>query len=297
MKVKRVSNISSTEFLEEYLIGNKPVIVTDAMKDWDVKKFTPTYLKEDFGDAFVQTYNDFFDLQNVGTLAEYFENNFDREVNTNEYVRWYSQLLEADFFWSNDCFTELAKSWTHPYFAPKNDLVFPLSMEDASKDITKELYPYKGVFISGKGGRTRLHRDPFNTNALLCQFFGSKKIYLFHPDKEKDVMKDGEYVDMANVDTEKFPNFSSVTPDYEDELQPGEIILFPSGWFHDVTSQSDSVSITWNFTHKSGLDGFLKHLEENPEDDQMQVLRYFLKDKVSETATNEEIIELYDVYK
>lgn len=294
MKVKRIANISTEEFVNEYLIKNQPVIVTDGMKDWDREKFTPSYLKKEFGDSLVQIYNDLFDLQNVDTLETYFENNFDNDAPAKEYIRWYTQLKEVDFFWSDDLFMELSKFWNHPYFVPHNDLSVPFCEKEKTRSITENQYPYKGIFISGKGARTRLHKDPFNSNALLCQFYGTKKIYLYNPSKENAVMKDGEFVDLKNVDKEKFPLFSTITPDYEDELQPGEIILFPSGWFHDVTCTSDSISITWNFIHSSGKEGLIKHLKNNPNDDQLEILRYFLKDQVKEEATSNEILAFYE---
>ncbi|WP_306352325.1 cupin-like domain-containing protein [Flavobacterium sp. '19STA2R22 D10 B1'] len=294
MKVKRIANISTQEFINEYLILNKPVIVTDGMKDWDREKFTPPYLKEQFGDELVQIYNDLFDLQNVDTLAKYFEENFDQDKKAKEYIRWYTQLKDVDFFWSDNLFSKLKEFWSHPYFVPHNDLSVPFCKKEDSRSITDFQYPYKGIFISGKGARTRLHKDPFNSNALLCQFYGTKKIYLFHPNKENNVMKNNEFVDLINVDHVKFPTFSAIEPDYEDVLQPGEIILFPSGWFHDVTCESDSISVTWNFIHSSGKEGLLNHLRNNPNDDQLEILRYFLKDQVQDEATANQILAFYE---
>lgn len=294
MKVKRVSNISKEEFVKDFLIGNQPVIITDAMDTWDVKKFTPSHLKEEYGDSLVQIYNDLFDMQNVDTLETYFDENFIENKESKEYVRWYSQLLDADLFWSDECFEGLKSSWTHPYFAPTEGLVFPYSETGKPKDITKHQYPYKGIFISGEGARTRLHKDPFESNALLCQFYGTKKIYLFHPSKQDSLMNDEDYVDMVNVNHEKFPDYKNITPDYEDTLQPGEIILFPSGWFHDVTSTSDSISITWNFIHASGMDKLYNHLKNNPEDGQLKVLKYFLADQLPAEPTYEDVMTFYE---
>ncbi|KAB8151545.1 hypothetical protein EZY14_017775 [Kordia sp. TARA_039_SRF] len=294
MKVKRVSNITQEEFVNEYLIANQPVIITDAMKDWDTDKFKPEFLKEEFGDYLVQIYDDLFDLQNVDSLETYFDENFGKDKESSEYIRWYTQLKELDFFWSDECFSKLKQYWSHPYCIPQNNLAVPPCKEDEERNINTYKYPYKGIFISGKGARTRLHKDPFNSNAVLCQFYGSKKIFLYGPSKEHIVMNNGEFVDLKNIDEEKFPEFSSITPDYEDSLQPGEIILFPSGWFHDVTCESDSISITWNFIHASGTEGLTKYLKANPKDDQLEILRYFLKDKVSVEATSDEILSFYE---
>lgn len=287
MKVTRVENLSREDFIQEHLLANKPVIVTDAMTSWDTEKFTPEYMKSQFGDTFVQVYDDLFNLQNVDTLSTYIDKNFNRteeEGRALEYMRWYTKLKDVDFYWSDDVFDALKPFWSHPYFAPMDSLAIPYSMGEASKDITESRFPYKGLFISGKGSRTRLHKDPFRSNAILCQFYGEKKMYLYHPDKEKSVMNGDEFVDVMNVDHAKFPNFANIEPDYVDTLKPGEIILFPSGWFHDVTCVSDSISITWNFVHSKELPKLYNFIENNPEDSQLEILRFFLKDKVSPDA-------------
>ncbi len=296
MKVTRIRNTSEEKFIEEYLIANKPVIVTDAMENWDINRFRPEQLKIDFGSQKVQVYNDLFDLQNIVSLEKYIDKNFFRDESegaAKQYIRWYTKLKEVEFYWSDEVFKELKNSWGHPYFIPSTNLIIPSNNEAEERHINEYHYPYKGLFISGRGSRTRLHKDPFMSNAVLCQFYGEKEIFLYSPDKEKDVMNKGKFVDVKNPDHSNFPSFKSIEPDYEDKLSPGEIILFPSGWFHDVTCLTDSVSITWNFVHESQIDRIVKHLENNPEDDQLEIVKYFLKNEVPENINAKELIDFF----
>ncbi|MFC5044312.1 cupin-like domain-containing protein [Aquimarina hainanensis] len=296
MKIERIHAITKQEYIEEYIMSNKPVIVTDGMKDWDLSKFTPDYFKKEFGEEQVQVYDELFDLQGVVPFREYIDKNFGRteeEGLTKEYMRWYTKLKEVDFYWSDKVFKSLEGFWSHPYFLPNESLVVPYSKSGQQRDITKYRYPYKGLFVSGKGSRTRLHKDPFNSNAILCQFYGEKKIFLYNPEKESQVMNGKEFVDIQQPDHQKFPDFSKITYDYEDVLKPGEIVLFPSGWFHDVTSQSDSISITWNFLYDQEYIGLCNHIEKNPEDDQLEILRFFLKDEIRPDASNEDIVAFF----
>lgn len=294
-EIRRVEKISKEEFLQNNITGNFPIIITDAMSDWDLSRFQPSSLKKEFGSEFTQVYDDLFDLQNVASLESYLDANFNKPtVDCKNYVRWYTKLKDVDFLWSDDVFDSLKDAWSHPYFLPKDELLVPLVQEGEDKSITEFRFPYKGLFISGKGSRTRLHRDPFNSNAVLCQFYGKKDITLYAPDQAEFVMNGDDFVNIIDPDLNKFPEFPSAKVHTKITLSAGEIILFPAGWFHDVTCATDSISITWNFVHASGLEKLVAHLRKNPNDSQIEILRFFLGDQISSTSTVEDIIAVLE---
>jgi len=77
------------------------LIVTDAMKTWEIGDYTPETLKKKFGTQMIQVYNDLFDLQTVTSLEDYLDKNFGRkhdEERCRQYVRGYSKLKEVKFF-------------------------------------------------------------------------------------------------------------------------------------------------------------------------------------------------------
>lgn len=278
MEIKREISLSKKEFMEKYLIPNMPVIVTDAMIGWDVKRFQPESLKKEFGDEFVQVYDDLFDLQNVKSLEEYFEKNFEKNFDDSsiEYTRWYTKFKEMDFFWSDDVFDTLKESWNTPYFLPTKSFLIPFCENGKKISSNESAFPYKGLFISGKGARTRLHKDPFNSNAILCQLYGQKEIVLYAPDQKEFVTnKNGEFINPKNK--KQHENFSKAEYTYKTVLSPKEIIFIPAGWFHDVTSITDSISITWNFVHSSESKNFYNYIKNNPRDPGMETVKYFLK--------------------
>lgn len=292
MKVERVENLSEERFVAEFLIPGKPVIITDAMKKWQLEKFTPEFLKKEFGHYEVQVYDDLFDLQSIDPLADYLESNFGKGEEAGRslhYIRWYTKLKEIDFFWSDELFAELTGAWQHPGFLPNSSLAVPFVPEGGQANINQTRFPYKGLFISGKGARTRLHRDPFNSNAVLCQFYGRKKVLLYAPSEAEHLMRDGKFVDVESPNPDAFPTFGRGTLAYDDVLYPGEMIFFPGGWFHDVKCLDDSISITWNFVHASGLDRFCEYINRHPDDDQLEIVRFFLKDWVGEDAEARDI--------
>lgn len=281
MDLQRISNLSKANFLNDFLIKKQPIIVTDGMKQWNRDDFTPESLINRFGKSYIQVYNELFDLQTVKTLEDYINDNFGKSSGENvklEYMRWYSKLKDVDFFWADKAFDQLVDSWSTPSFLPNDAMIIPFCKSGEVLNSNESLFPYRGLFISGKGARTRLHKDPFNSNAILCQFYGEKEISLHRPEQQKDLLNDqGEIIDLYCPSVSSDGRLLRPEPTYQTTLMPGEIVFFPSGWFHDVISKSDSISITWNFVHSSELDSFCSFIKESPDDPELATVRFFLK--------------------
>jgi len=293
MLINRVRNITPAEFLHNYLIANQPIIIEDGMAGWQMDKFQPQWLDKTFGDHEVQIYNDLFDLQTIDSLHNYLEENFNRSGASAEppsYVRWYTKLRNVDFYWADKVFEALSAYWSHPYFLSNAETIIPYLLPGTKADINETRYPYKGLFISGKGARTRLHKDPFGSNAILCQFNGQKKIILYAPNQEAFLMKEEAFVDVTNPDRHQFPDFDKAAPTYEDVLSPGEMVLFPGGWFHDVTCITDSISITWNFVHQQEINKLADFIKHHPDDSQLDIVRFFLSPALPIDASAEAIV-------
>nr|CCA22841.1 conserved hypothetical protein [Albugo laibachii Nc14] len=93
-----------------------------------------------------------------------------------------------------------------------------------------------------------LHYDPKDN--LLCQVFGTKYIRLYAPDQTQNLypsdglMSNTSQVDITNVDTQKFPDFSS-TPYLECILEEGQMLYIPPKNWHYVESLSVSCSVNF----------------------------------------------------
>ena len=292
MAIDRVRGLSEADFIKNYLNPGVPVVVKDAMENWNIAQFHPQAISNSFGDEFVQVYDDLFALQNVQTLNEYLAENFSRpasEPRCQRYVRWYTQLKDVEFLWADHIFELLKPHWSKPYFLPNTQMIIPPVTASGTICPTESQFPYKGLFISGRGSRTRLHRDPWHSNAVLCQFYGEKLIKLYDRN-QTDHVTDGEhFVDPLNPDLNKFPNFPRAALLDEFILAPGDVIFLPRGVFHDVTSVSDSVSITWNFVHAVNKPHFLAHIARYPQEKELGTARYFLKTRIPAEAGAEQI--------
>lgn len=274
-----VGELSVQRFLMEYVHPNRPLIVTGALESWDVgNKWTPTMLERRFGNESVQVYDNYFELQAITPLKQYLSQYFGKPTYADDrllpYVRWYTKLRDVPFCWADEIFAQLNSEWHLPTFLPDVDYVLPLSA--GTTNPVTDPFPAKGLFISPRGARTSLHVDPWGSCATLCQLYGSKRWYLYAPDQTKYLRNEFGVVDVTRPDLKRFPAFSCAQLTAACTLTAGEVIYIPHGWYHQVECDSDSVSLTWNFVHRSTVASFITWLEGKPlsEFDQ-SVLRFF----------------------
>jgi len=295
-------NITESEFVKEYVIPNKPVVIKNTL--FDAKKWTPHFVKELMGDLSVQVYDALFTLQEISTLSNYIDNQFGVSKNGESYrkevpyIRWYSQLKDTDYAWSNEAFARMAPHWEKPDFLPDENLIVPHRTSGEKANPVTDLFPYRGLLIAARGARTRMHRDPFCSDAMVSQFYGEKEVCMYHPDRsaELTVSKPGStsfggFLDVRSNDL----NSVSVEPDYHGFIGPGDIVYVPHGWLHDVIVTEDSISVTWNFIHESGALEFIDYLMDSPEkDSEFEVLKYFYSLVGEDFESANEIVKKYN---
>lgn len=254
-EITRVDALTNDEFIERFVKQNLPVVVTKALSDWDLSTlWTPEYFRREFGRERVQLYNEYFDFKGLMSLTGYLDKYFDRPdfpTAPVPYVRWYSKLRDVPFPWSDAIFERIRDNWRTPDFVPLTDYMLPYAPAPKRCDPVDHLFPARGLFISGKGGRTRLHFDPWQSDSLLCAAFGTKEWVFYDPGQAAFLRRDNEVVDLDCPDPEKFPELHRARPRYKCHLHAGEAIYVPRGWFHAVRNMTDSISVTWNFVHAS----------------------------------------------
>jgi hypothetical protein len=294
-RITRIAKVDAVAFVDRYMAGAVPVIVTDAMNGWlATDKWTPAYFRERFGHLNTQIYDNLFTLLDVQPLRDYIDQYFgsSSENTIGSYARWYVKFKEVDFFWSDAVFDAIAEDWGHPYFLPNTSYVMPFCKSPRTVLAHRDTFPYKGLFISSRGSRTRLHRDPFGTDAVLCQFYGSKRLTFYSPAEDGKVRRGTKFVDPKRPNKALFPDFSSATPVYEDELIAGEILYIPSGWFHDVETVADSISVTWNFAHGARREPFIREVNDLSNDFDRDMLQFFFSKECRGTASVAQMTQL-----
>ncbi len=274
-------NLTEEEFVSEYVAANKPVVVAGI--PFDAAKWQPDALRGSIGGMTTQVYDTLFDLDKTSSLNEYMDENFGQDGPMRAavpYVRWYNQLKDLHFIKGDKAFKELSSIWTKPDCIPTNDLVLPITGGEMTADPVNDNFPYRGILVAARGARTRMHRDPFFSDAIVAQFYGTKEAALYHPDRTAELTQkkdDNSFGGFTDVRADNVTELS-VEPDYFGQLEPGQMIYIPHGWLHDVICMSDSISLTWNFIHKRGAAEFIEYLKGDPsKDSEFEVLQYFHK--------------------
>lgn len=230
--LERRSNMSRREFEQEYSLRRRPVILTDATREWAAREWTPAVLKAKVGHRELEfrggqgkirfaELSDLIEASTEDSPAPYARN-----------VHVFRDLpeLAADI---RPRIGYCVPDWKSSRLLPKN-WVFENGLEE--------------MFYGGRGTKfPGLHVDYWGMDAFISQLYGEKDVIVFSPLDTPYLYPTTEFPllssirDLDNPDLDRYPLFSSATP-IRFTLQPGETLYCPNGWWH-TTSMND-VSIT-----------------------------------------------------
>jgi histone arginine demethylase JMJD6 len=255
--IERRSNLSYAQFAEEYLYANKPVIVTDAIRDWKaLTRWTPDFLKREFGELR-------FTINEARSQEAAYKDN----EGTVEYtmVRFIDRVLESTDenpapYLRNRVLGEMFPSLTQD-IEPLPEYLLPNWLPE------KYLVKYVGevlnrgaaieIYVGGKGGAFPvLHYDGAGVHAFLMQIFGRKQFIIYPPDQEEYLYPSPERQnlslirDLDHPDLTRFPLFAKAVP-IKFVLEPGELLFVPSHWWHTTKMLTPSISISANVINQS----------------------------------------------
>ena len=253
-------SVGADRFFEDHLRLNRPLIVRGALRSWSAEPpWSLDTLTDRFGDHPVPLYDTLFSLQRVSRFADYITAHTGPAVTgIPPYLRWFTKQSRDRMPWADAAFAELATDWTMPSWLPDADYIFPRTT--GSVDAARQPFPARGLFVCGTGGRTRLHVDPWASDACLCQVTGSKRFVMYPPEAGAVLADPRSTVDLDRPDEARFPRWREAEPVLDEVLHPGDAIFIPAGWFHAATALSDSVSLTWNFVHRVHEQRFADYL-------------------------------------
>jgi histone arginine demethylase JMJD6 len=270
--IERAHGLNPVTFYQRYLSGvGKPVIVTDALSSWTALK------KWDF-EMFKALYG------SESVVVSVWSNEKHRKVMK---LRDYIEYLDAPGgrspgFWIDSVTKfpseeppELAGqplyliSWRayklHPELLDDVTLspaciddwfpLLPRAFRDALDNATR--YFSAGLLIGPAGSQATLHRDYLHSHAYLALIRGRKKCTLFPPD-DSDALYEGD-IDLDRPDPERFPLFQHATA-FECDLEPGELLFIPSGWWHHVVAIEKSITVNYNFFNRVNFRAYLSDL-------------------------------------
>jgi Cupin-like domain len=231
--IERRSQVNRDEFFARYHSANRPVILTDRMRDWSaMSRWTPHYLKATCGDETVQVMSGRDGDPNYEIGSEQrrtmmrFADYVDRVVNAGQTNDFY--LVAQNEFMRTDGGKRL-----------HNDV------GDLSTYLDDRRDGFVFMWYGPCGTVTPLHHD--TADIFLAQVSGRKRVTLIAPDQTALLYNHigvfGE-VDCEQPDFIRHPLYRYAQTTVFD-LNPGEILFIPVNWWHHVRALDVSISVSF----------------------------------------------------
>lgn len=229
--VPRLRDVSADAFLDLFYAAGRPVLLEGLAAKWPAtRQWSPEHLAERIGDAEI-TY------QGGRQGAADFELAKDRHTRTMPFNSYMAGIMGGDG--GNDAYITAYNS------APNQKAFGPL-MDDLGR--VAYLNGGGGMLWIGPGGTfTPLHHDL--TNNLLVQVVGRKRLHLLPPSETgklantRHVFSDVHDIEDAGQ-LARYPAARTARHLIVD-LEPGDALFIPVGWWHQVRSITFSVMLTY----------------------------------------------------
>jgi len=274
--IEHREKLSYEQFAKEYLYANKPVVVTDALKDWPaLKRWSPEFFKREFGGmkftlpAEGKGKAEYKGKSDGGNTVEYTMERFiDRVMSSTDEnpAPYFRNQVLYELFPSLKQDIEPLPEYFQPNWLPDHYMVKYVG-EVLNRGAALELY------IGGRGGAFPvLHYDGAGTHAFLMHVYGQKEFILYPPSQEEYLYPNPEkqnnslISDIDNPDLKKFPLFAKAEPTVF-ILEAGELLFIPSHWWHTTKMLSPCISVSANVVNQSNwheLVDFVSMRRRNP---------------------------------
>lgn len=234
-QVEKRGNVPLDEFFERYVVGSRPLVLTDVARDWPaMQRWSPQDLRERFGHLRVEIQAE------RGADPHYEVNKLDhkREVLLSDFV---DQVLAGGA--TNDYYlTANNEMLSRPDFAP---LLADVGSLPAFCD-RAQLANRASFWFGPAGTVTPLHHDTL----MLChtQVVGRKRWRFISPLQTPLLYNHFQVyspVDVDRPDLGRYPLFAQATV-LEVIVEPGETVFLPLGWWHQVASLDVSISFSYS---------------------------------------------------
>lgn len=235
-EIPRVERISREDFLREYVRPQKPVVIRHLIDDWPAyKKWDLDYIKEIAGNKKVPLYDD------RPITSEYKFNEPHTEMKMSEYI----DLLKSKPTNYRIFLYHLMKEVP----SLQNDFKFP----EIGLRFIKQL---PMLFFGGENSKVFMHYDIDYANILHFHFHGKKQCILYPPSETRYLYKvphaliSREDIDFTEPDLDTFPALEQAQG-YITELNHGETLYMPEGYWHQMTYLTAGFSMSLRATPRT----------------------------------------------
>ena len=239
-KLEKRSGLSYEEFKRDYLFPGKPVIFTDAAKNWKaIGKFTPEFFKNNYGHI----------VKNIGgqeyTLSQF----IDLMLNSDEKnPAPYPCKIDVPAYLP-ELIPDISPRFNYTLPDRTNSSLIPKGFLGGAD--TFELF-FGGV----NGWFPYIHYDYMHLHAIITQVYGDKEFIIYTPDQTKYLYVDenepwqSAVEHYYNPDLKKFPLFANARP-AKITVSAGETLFIPCGWWHTARSITPTISVAYDLLNAS----------------------------------------------
>ncbi|HEX2751136.1 MAG TPA: cupin-like domain-containing protein [Verrucomicrobiales bacterium] len=249
--IERRGDLTPEEFMEEYAMKNKPVILTGVLDHWRaVGKWTPEFFLHEYPESMLKFKYGGLEMKMKDFIPLVMESSPERPAPywTNNVVEDYFPKLMRDI---SPLPEHTRPNWAERSFWHKG---MGAGLNRGSK---------VEIYIGGPGGAFPvLHWDGMSTHAFLMQLHGLKQYWVWPPEDQPLMYpKDGPewnlspIRDVENPDLRKYPLFAKARCTTF-VLEPGEMLFVPSRWWHTARMLTESVTLSINTLNKSNWGNF-----------------------------------------
>ena len=234
-QVEKRSHVGAAEFVDRYVVGCRPVVLTGVAEDWPAKaRWSPQDLKARFGHLDVQIQAE----RNADPKYEINKLNLQRQVRLADFV---DQVMAGGE--TNDYYlTANNEALRRPEFAPLLDDIGSLPpICDRAR-----LAERASFWFGPAGTVTPLHHDTLML--FHTQIVGRKRWRFISPLQTPRLYNHYDVyspIDLDAPDLVRYPDFEGVTV-LEVVAEPGDTVFLPLGWWHQVRSLDVSLSFSYS---------------------------------------------------
>lgn len=225
-------------FLKEHYARSRPALFRGLVEDWPALAWTPASLGERFAEREVEVQWG----RSQDPLYEPRSNHYKRRVPFSELSAAITSGPSNDVYMTAN--NGRANAWL------MDELLGDIVVGGSLGQLDAILEPARiaestFLWLGPEGVVTPLHHDL--TNNLFVQVYGKKRFYLASALQADAIYNHHHVYSSATLrapDLEARPEMARVQV-YEVDLEPGDVLYLPVGWWHEVVGLSDSISLTF----------------------------------------------------